>query len=129
MGAGDGVLTPTFRKRSPTMFSADILAEGVSGLVPNPFGMAAEKGERSGYTGGPPTLRGRRVLSLTLRSRIRSTRNQYRIPNLGAEVPSGDTAKMLNCVLQRTGIWTTARPTLQTMLRRHMSFTHPGKGF
>ena len=37
------MLTPTFRKRSPTMFSADILAEGVSGLVPKPFGIATEK--------------------------------------------------------------------------------------
>lgn len=36
-------LTPTFRKRSPTMLSADILAEGVRGLVPNPFGIAANK--------------------------------------------------------------------------------------
>lgn len=34
-------LTPTFRNRSPTMLSADILAEGVRGLVPNPFGIAA----------------------------------------------------------------------------------------
>ena len=45
------MLTPTFRKRSPTMFSADILAEGVSGLVPKPFGIARERSEASDYSG------------------------------------------------------------------------------
>lgn len=41
------MLTPTFRKRSPTMFSAEILADGVSGLVPKPFGIAREKEKES----------------------------------------------------------------------------------
>lgn len=44
------MLTPTFRKRSPTMFSADILAEGVSGLVPKPFGIAAERQKASDHS-------------------------------------------------------------------------------
>lgn len=47
------MLTPTFRKRSPTMFSADILAEGVSGLVPKPFGIATEKESRVTTSAAP----------------------------------------------------------------------------
>ena len=37
------VLTPTFRNRSPTMLSADILADGVSGVPPFMVGMPAIK--------------------------------------------------------------------------------------
>lgn len=47
------MLTPTFRKRSPTMFSADILAEGVSGLVPKPFGIATEREKQSNDISSP----------------------------------------------------------------------------
>jgi len=37
------ILTPTLRKRSPTMLSADIRAEGVSGVPPLTVGTPANK--------------------------------------------------------------------------------------
>lgn len=37
------ILTPTFLNRSPTILSADILADGVRGVVPNPLGIPKKK--------------------------------------------------------------------------------------
>lgn len=78
------MLTPTFRKRSPTIFSADILAEGVSGLVPKPFGIAREKQKASDY---PCSSLYIWVLLLILQSGIHSMKNQYSIPNHKVEIP------------------------------------------
>jgi hypothetical protein len=55
------------------MFSADILAEGVSGLVPKPFGIAKEKEKTSDDISSSLYIW---VLLLILQRRVHSMQNQ-----------------------------------------------------